>query len=166
MSNEQNSALAAEQEKSRILGNMTDGFRNEIKQHQSEYDRLSGIIEKDTLRIVELEQQLLAAQAAIAELQNVIEGEKISFNLHEQIRKCLRVDLSALDNHDAEVRKPLVDALEETFREGYREGYSNGSSDCANYNCGGGSKHESSLKREQDEAWQQSDALAKVKEGK
>jgi len=56
--------LAAEREKSRILGNMTDGFRNEIKQHQAEYDRLSGIIEKDTLRIVELEQQLLAAQAA------------------------------------------------------------------------------------------------------
>ncbi len=37
-----------------------DALREQIKQHKAEYDRLSGIIEIDTLRIVELEEQLSA----------------------------------------------------------------------------------------------------------
>jgi len=74
--------------------------------------------EQSDLRESETEERLLIAQAAIAELQNVIEGEKISFNLHEQIRKCLRVDLSALDKHDEEVS---AKAWNEGWEEGARE---------------------------------------------
>lgn len=47
--------------------------------------------------------QLLSAQAAIEE-----------HNKTYQVFKQIKVDLSALHQHDAEVRKPLVEALEET----------------------------------------------------
>lgn len=58
--------LAAEREKSRVLGGLVDGYRLEIKKHQAEYDRLSAIIENDTLKIVELEEEQSFRELATA----------------------------------------------------------------------------------------------------
>jgi hypothetical protein len=71
------------------------------KQEQAElrFDKLDAITENE---IKSLRQQLLAALAAIA-----------AHNAHNDNEDCafIDVDLSALREHDAEVRKPLVDAL-------------------------------------------------------
>jgi hypothetical protein len=78
-----NAALAAERRKAYSEGN-TAAF-------ESKYVR-------------GLEQQLLQAQAAIAEHDRYA-AEKCHYHVGKT------VDLSALDKHDAEVRKPLADAL-------------------------------------------------------
>jgi len=64
-------------------------------------------------------QQLLAAQAAIAEIQKIT-GPTMEIPANGPVAEMLQkvdeltesVDLSALDKHDDEVRKPLVDACQ------------------------------------------------------
>jgi len=68
-----------------------------------------------------LEKQLLIAQAAIAELKGFVDTdpnwEGIPRSVANRMSDILEsIDLSALDKHDAEVRKPLVDALIECKR--------------------------------------------------
>jgi hypothetical protein len=85
--------LAAEQEK----------LKEELKKlehfHQAE--------------LLKIEQQLLQAQAAIAEAKAHL--NKIIFDSNSRLSDVLgalnTVDLSALDKHDAEVRKPFIDLL-------------------------------------------------------
>lgn len=64
-----------------------------------------------------------------------------------------------LDRRDAATQPGQTD-LREAFREGYKSGYSNGGSDQCSFEWGAGSKHAKTLKRDEDEAWQESDAAA------
>jgi len=56
---------------------------------------------------------LLQAQAAIAEIYNMSGNDSIKMMIRVK-EICHSVDLSALDKHDEEVRKPLVDLLRES----------------------------------------------------
>jgi hypothetical protein len=92
-----------------------DGYRNAAKIYKPARD-------DDRQEILELEQQLLAAQAAIAKLSQICTSRYCgNCDLGYQEDDCTcgnylkDVDLSALREHDAEVRKPLVDLLEEVL---------------------------------------------------
>lgn len=58
--------------------------------------------------------------------------------------------------------RPILEAEELAFREGYKEGYANGASDAATYEFGGGNKHLKTRQREQDSAWEDSEAKASI----
>jgi hypothetical protein len=74
-----------------------------------------------------------------------LEAELASKNAHlEQVEAELK--LARMDN-----------TLESSYRDGYQEGYHNGGDDCASYECGSGSKHSDSKKRDEDEGWRNSE---------
>jgi hypothetical protein len=91
-----NVALAAEREWSKALYQNLD---DEKKSHRKSLDAL------------------LQAQAAIADAKDKING--IFFASHSRFAEFLQilsnVDLSVLDKHDADVRKPLMEALNDAI---------------------------------------------------
>jgi len=104
-----NAALAAERETTR---QWKQTLRDEIKQLRqqlaAEREKREAA-ERDAMRMGGL---ALQAQAAIAEAIKLSDKD-----YHADCTKPLRtVDLSVLDNHDAEARKPLVDAMQRCIR--------------------------------------------------
>ena len=55
--------------------------------------------------------------------------------------------------------KRLRGIVEGAFREGYGAGYENGASDYASYEFGAGNKHRNIQKRDEDDAWRDSESL-------
>jgi hypothetical protein len=51
---------------------------------------------------------------------------------------------------------------ETIFREGYAAGYNNGGSDTSAFECGSGSKHDSARRRDENDAWEQSETYAAI----
>lgn len=58
-----------------------------------------------------------------------------------------------------DTQEAIRKAIEAAFREGYNEGYANGSNDATGFEFGALSKDRREVKREQDTAWRDSEAI-------
>jgi hypothetical protein len=119
-----NVALTAERQRAEQAGKEVNELNNllrEVGWGQGEIDSAATIAEENE----SLRQQLFSALAAIHEVLEVVkpwhnEGGMLFYQdawrktIHEKIKS---VDLSPLHEHDAEVRKPLVDEIEQLKRE-------------------------------------------------